>query len=138
MNLSAQVDLISCSEIQNVAFLLSQPNTNCSFKRHCQLRVSVEARDLGQPQVIDLLPELRVASSRMSKSRICCRLGLNTSSLPPALPLHLNVRHNRPDVNDIVVLRTHPCGFVTATNTEWGATGVCRGCSTTAYKAQRL
>lgn len=32
----------------------------------------------------------------------------------------------------------HPSGCITATNTEWGATGVCSCCSTTAYEAHRL
>lgn len=32
----------------------------------------------------------------------------------------------------------HLSGCITATNTEWGATGVCSCCSTTAYEAHRL
>lgn len=76
----------------------------------------------------------------------CCRPGLNNSHLPYALPLHSEVWHSPSDTNDAgvtslsvaAVSSSHPRGRVTATNTEWGATGVCGRCSTTAYEAQRL
>lgn len=79
--------------------------------------VSAEAcRDSGQPQAIDVLLEWCVAYSRMSKSRICCRPGLNNNAhLPDALLLHSKMWRNRSD--------PHPRGCITPTNTEWGATG---------------
>ncbi len=65
MNLLAQVGLKSCWEFEDVAFLLSQPNTNCSVTKKTALKrtlVSAGAcRDSGQPQVIDLLREWCVA-----------------------------------------------------------------------------
>lgn len=45
---------------------------------------SAEARgDSVQPRAIDVLLDWRVARSRMSKSRICCRPGPNNSHPPP-------------------------------------------------------
>lgn len=57
-------------------------------------------RDSGQPQVIDSLHEWCVAYSRMSKSRICCRPGLNNSHFLYALPLHSKMWVSWSDAND--------------------------------------
>lgn len=102
MNLLAWVVLISCWEFERVAFLLLQPNTNCSIKNvtlHKKYFLSAKSCwDSGQPQVIDLLFEWCVAYSRMSKSHICCRPGLNHSHLPQAQPLHSKMWFNLSDV----------------------------------------
>lgn len=75
------------------------------FYYHSQTQIGKSAvsadtyGDSGQLQVTDLLLEWCVAYSRMSKSRICCRPGLNSSHLPYSLPLHSKMWHSRLDVN---------------------------------------
>lgn len=146
MNLLAWVALISCREFEKKLPFYFYSQTQMTIENLALCRkyvVSAETcRDSGQPQVIDSLLEWRVAYSRMSKSRICCRPGLNHSHLPQALPLHSKMWFNLSDVNDTGVTLCY-CSIlyirlVTATNTEWGATGVCSCCSTAAYEAHRL